>query len=119
MGCKGCATFLTPEAFICFSRLQETRRNLAQWHQVLDFLKQQAGERLDLERAIFQDHCNHPNVTQYYVQWWHWRGSLGELEYYRCAVCETKVKPDELLQRVKRERETLDPLCRRGAPLLK
>ncbi len=65
---------------------------------------------MDLEKALFQDHCNHQNVTVYDVQWWHWRGSLGELEYYRCAVCETKVKPDKLLctyERAKREREAL------------
>ncbi len=43
------------------SWLQAAWRNRAQWHIVLDFLKQQAGERLDLEKAVFKDHCNHPN----------------------------------------------------------
>ena len=52
------------------SRLQAAWRNRGQWHLVLDFLKQQAGERVDLERAVFQSHCNHPNVVPYSTQWW-------------------------------------------------
>ncbi len=110
MGCEGCETCLIPKAFLCLSRLQAARRNRGQWHLVLYFLKQQAGERLDLERAVFQSHCNHPNVVPYYTQWWDGTGSQGELKYYHCAVCETRVKPDELLpiyERAKREREAL------------
>ena len=111
---------MTPRAFLCLSRLQAARGNRAQWHLILDFLKQQAKERLDLEKAVFQSHCNHPNVVPYYVRWWHRTGSLGDLDHYRCAVCDSSVKHDELLQiyeRVKRERETLS--TGGGRPLLK
>ena len=110
MGCEGCETCLTPQAYLCLTRLQEARRSRAQWHLVLDFLKQQAGERLNLEKVVFQGQCNHPNVVPYYTQWWEGPGSLGQLKYYSCAVCEAKVKPDKLLpiyERAKQEREAL------------
>jgi hypothetical protein len=112
VGCAGCETCLTPKAFYRLTKLQEALRNRAQWHLVLDFIKQQAGERIQLERAVFQSLCNHPNVVPYYTQWWEGPGSLGQLKYYRCAVCEAKVKPDELIpiyERAKREREALPP----------
>ncbi len=72
---------------------------------VIEFLTQQAEEKLGLARAVFRHHCNHSNVIPYYSEWWR-RERLPD--YYHCSVCQYIFQPHELLadyESTKRERE--------------
>jgi hypothetical protein len=56
------------------------------WNRVVRFLTEQR----ELERRLFQVHCNHP----YVIQWSHWEGQVGTLQEYWCYMGQSSVQQD-------------------------